>query len=297
MPLASFQLLPESGPRPVVLLLLDGWGLAPAGPANAIDPSLTPNFNRLIAEYPVAALKTDFPNPVLSYLAIGTGQPAFSPESSYEGAATLAEVIAAAGLRQAVIAESEKLALATYFFKGKNDSILSGEDQFIVPSTLGDRISQIETSWKDSLALSSKKIKSRYYDFILLDIANLDLAASSGDPVAVAKILKTIDKGLGRLSKLILDLGGVLVISSAHGNAERILNMKTDLVDREVTENPVPLVIVGRDFAGKTIGRQDVLNNDLSLLESTGSLSDLAPTIIKIMKLAQPASMSGQSLV
>lgn len=286
-----------AGSRPVLLLLLDGWGLAPQSPANAIDLSLCPNLNRLIAEYPVAALQTTFKNPALSYLSLGSGRPAFSLEAPYDEIETLPKIISAAGLRQAYIAESEKFALATYFFKGKNAQLLSGEEQFIISSVAGDYSEKPELSLKELSSLALKKIKSQAYDFILLNLANLDLLASLGDKEAILRILPLLDKTIDRISKAVLDAGGTVLLTSAHGNAERMIDLKIDLVDKEITDNPVPFLVIGPEFKGKTIGRQDVLNNDLSLLEPLGSLSDVAPTVIRIMNLAKPEGMGGQSLV
>lgn len=286
-----------AGLRPVLLLLLDGWGLAPISSANAINLDLCPNLSRLVSEYPVAALQTTFKNPALSYLSLGSGRPAFSLEASYEQVETLPQIISAGGLRQAYIAESEKFALATYFFKGKNSQVLSGEDQFIVSSIAGDYSSQPELALKELSALAVKKIKSGVYDFILLNLSNLDLLSSTGSFEAITKSLPLLDKNIDKLVKVVLDAGGVMLITSAHGNAEKILDLKTDLVDIEITDNPVPFLVIGERFKGKTIGRQDVLSNDLSLLEPYGSLNDVAPTIIKIMNLSKPEGMTGQSLI
>jgi len=86
------------------------------------------------------------------------------------------------------------------------------------------------------------------------------------------------------------------LISSAHGNAEKIRDLLTDLPDKEMTDNPVPLVIVGEKFKGKVIGGHDLVDGDLSLLMPAGTLADVAPTILDIMNLP-PAEMSGRSLL
>ncbi|MCX6798346.1 MAG: hypothetical protein NTX66_04015 [Candidatus Falkowbacteria bacterium] len=284
-------------PRPVVLLLLDGWGLAPAGLANIISSVKLPTFDNLISEYPVAALATTFKSPALSYLTLGGGRPAFSLEASYDDLSTLTKVISAAGLKQALIAESEKFALTSYFLKGKNNHPLLGEDQFIVSSKLGHYEEQPGLVLPDLVNLALKKIKSQRYDFILLNISNLDLLAAIGDKEAIKKSLVLLDKNLARIVKVVLDLHGALIITSAHGNAEKMLDLNTDSVDTDITDNPVPLIIVSENYKGKTIGLKDIINNDLSLLETSGSLCDLAPTIIKIMNLTKPADMSGESLI
>lgn len=284
-------------PRPVVLLLIDGWGIAPVGPANAIDPQHCPVFNRLLFQYPVAILQTAFKNPMLSYLTIGTGRPAFSVDSSYDDFSNLAKLISAAGLRQALIAESEKFALVSYFFKGKNSQSLLGEDNFVIPSLIGPYQNRPELVLKELTSLSLKKIKSGDYDFILINIANLDLLASSGNAELIPEALSLIDRSIEKISKAVLDMSGALLIGSAHGNAERIMNLATEEPDREITDNPVPFLMLEERLKGKTIGLQDVISEDLSLLEVSGSLSDIAPSIIKIMNLSLPDDIKGSSLL
>lgn len=283
--------------RPVVLLLLDGWGLAPGGEANIISQVKTPNFGRLAAEYPVAALATTFKNPALSYLTLGSGRPAFSAAADFSQTETLSQVISAAGLKQALISETEKFTLATYFFKGKNSQRLLGEDDFIVSSKLGDLAQAPELVLKDLLSLSLKKIKSGLYDFILINISNLDILASTGDLGALKKSVSLLDKALAKIAQAVLDAKGAVLVTSAYGNAEKMLAVNIGEVDCEVSDNPVPLIIVSENYKGKTIGLKDLINNDLSLLETSGSLSDLAPTIIKIMNLSQPLGMNGASLI
>lgn len=284
-------------PKPVVLLLLDGWGLAPAGPANIISSVKLPIFNSLISRYPVAALQTTFKNPALSYLTIGCGRPAFSLEADYGEYSTLSKIISRSGLKQALIAESEKFALATYFFKGKSNYELLGEDKFIVSSKLGLGLDDSALAMPDLVNLALRKIKSNQYDFILINIPNLDLLASTGQIETLKKALVLLDKSLGKIVKAVLDLHGALLVTSAHGNAEKMIDLNTESINFEVTDNPVPLLIINEHYEGKTIGLNDVINSDLSLLETKGSLSDLAPTIIKLMNLSKPDDMSGVSLI
>jgi bisphosphoglycerate-independent phosphoglycerate mutase (AlkP superfamily) len=73
--------------------------------------------------------------------------------------------------------------------------------------------------------------------------------------------------------------------------------MITELVDKDITNNPVPVFIVGEEYKGKTIGLSEPLNSDLSLLAPAGNLGDLAPTILSIFNLAKPAEMTGSSLI
>jgi 2,3-bisphosphoglycerate-independent phosphoglycerate mutase len=78
---------------------------------------------------------------------------------------------------------------------------------------------------------------------------------------------------------------------------EKSRNISLDISDIGLTDSPVPLVIVGTEFKGKTIGLADPLNNDLSSLTPAGTLADVAPTILRIMNLNKPDEMTGESLV
>jgi bisphosphoglycerate-independent phosphoglycerate mutase (AlkP superfamily) len=122
-------------PRPVVLLLLGGWGIAPATEANAITAAKTPFFSRLVREYPVALLRPGQKSLNARYLTLGTGRE-FSTENSAV-AVTLTSVIAAAGLKQIKITVAERLAALTYFFNGHAENKFSGEDWKIISSLVG----------------------------------------------------------------------------------------------------------------------------------------------------------------
>ncbi len=140
-------------------------------------------------------------------------------------------------------------------------------------------------------------IKSEQYDFIAVAIPTLDLVALSGDLEAVQKAVELVDASLEKIVNEVLDKKGVIIVSSAGGNVERIKNLATDLSDRELTNNPVPIIIIGAEYKSRTIGLDDPLNNDLSTLKPVGNLADLAPTILRIMNIQQSAEMPGENLI
>jgi 2,3-bisphosphoglycerate-independent phosphoglycerate mutase len=152
-----------------------------------------------------------------------------------------------------------------------------------------------------ALELTDEIIKAidgeKNYDFILINYANSDMIGHTGNLKAAIKAIEIVDKCIGKLNKSILNKNGVMLLTADHGNAEVMFNMQTGMIDKEHTSNPVPFVIIGNEFEGKTIGFQEAPGNDLSLLQPQGILSDIAPTILKIMGIQKPNEMTGRSLV
>lgn len=211
---------------------------------------------------------------------------------------SLGETISKAGLKQLRVAETEKYAHVTYFFNGGREDKNLGEDHELIPSPqVNSYDQQPEMS---ALKVTDKLIKSineNIYDFILVNYANADMVGHTGNLKAAIKGIEALDKCLGRLVKAVLDNNGVLLITADHGNAEVMFNMQTGSIDKEHTANPVPFIVVGEQFEGKTIGFREHPGSDLSLVQPQGILSDVAPTILKIMKIEKPPEMTGRSLI
>jgi 2,3-bisphosphoglycerate-independent phosphoglycerate mutase len=96
---------------------------------------------------------------------------------------------------------------------------------------------------------------------------------------------------------LALSKNGVVLVTADHGNAEELQNIKTGEIDKEHSTNPVPLIIIGNEWEGKNVGMPDTVGGDLSLVQPSGILADVAPTILKIMNLKKPEDMTGTSLI
>lgn len=281
--------------KTLVLLLLDGWGAAPPSEANLISLAKVPTFNNLIKEYPVALLTVPDKNINTRYLSIGSGKNIDDEKIINE--ITLSKILADSNLKQIKITETERLAALTHYFNGHRENKLLGEDWKIISSELGDY--GVKPSLVSSRISSEliKSLKSEKYKFLAVSMPAIDLVAMTGDFKAVKKAIEVVDKNLKKIVETVIEKKAVLIISSAGGNAENMKSMVTELVDKEMTKNPVPVIIVGEDFKGKTIGLSEPLNNDLSLLAPAGSLEDLAPTILDIMNIDKPEEMEGKSLV
>lgn len=280
----------------VVLLLLDGWGVAQASDANAITAASTPNFLNFIKEYPVALLNPGGLGWNVRYLSLGAGCDMADEKAGSE--INLSAVISAAGLSQMKIAETERFAALTNFFNTHHEGKFPREEWKIVSSIGKNK----ETKPTLALKRAVKEIVGAINaetppDFLAAVLPVLDLTAAGGDMDETKKAVTAADKALREIYSAVSQKEGVLIVTAAGGNAERMMDLATDLPDTGLTKNPVPFLIVGEEYKGRTIGLDEPFNNDLSSLAPAGTLADVAPTILNIMGLEKPASMSGESLI
>ncbi len=276
--------------RPIVLLLLDGWGVSETRDNNAIRQAEIPNFKHLVAHYPAAVISGSAKKDSANYTMIGTS-------STDLGADSLSKVISSCQLKQIKIAETEKFALVSSFFNNSEEQF-RGEDYGLVPSVVkeaGDI--NIKMATPEVIKRLNKALKSDRYDFILLSLANIDNVSHTGDFKKTIKAIEFVDQSLKKIAQSVLNHHGILIITSSHGYAEQVFDLQTDLATTENTDNPVPFIIVGDEYAGKTIGLEEAPANDLSLLEPIGSILDISPTILHLMGLDIPEGMTGESLI
>jgi 2,3-bisphosphoglycerate-independent phosphoglycerate mutase len=131
----------------------------------------------------------------------------------------------------------------------------------------------------------TKALEQDGYEFALVNYANPDMVAHTGNYAATAKAIRTVDREVARLIKSVLKIGGCLLITADHGNAEGLINLKTGEIDTEHSCNPVPLILIG-----------DAYPKAKTKLRRGGKLADVAPTILKIMGIKKPREMTGKSL-
>ena len=202
---------------------------------------------------------------------------AYAPQSLSH---SLGEYLAERGLRQLRIAETEKYAHVTFFFSGGREEPYAGEDRILVPSPkVATYDLKPEMSCPEVTDKLVEAIRAQHYDFIVCNLANADMVGHSGRLDAAIKAVEAIDVALGRVSAAIRASGGEMLITADHGNLEQ---MRADdgQPHTQHTVGPVPLVYVGRKA---TLAH--------------GALRDLAPTVLALLGLAQPAEMTGHSLV
>ena len=141
-------------------------------------------------------------------------------------------------------------------------------------------------------------IIAQKYDFIVLNFANVDMVGHTGNLKAAIKAVETIDAALKQIVRTILDFHGIVVVTADHGNAEEMIKSRSGLIDKEHSKNPVPFLIIGRDWENDAWQTDHAAHKeDISIKTPAGVLSDVAPTMLRLMGLAQPAEMSGRSLL
>jgi 2,3-bisphosphoglycerate-independent phosphoglycerate mutase len=196
---------------------------------------------------------------------------------------TFGEYIANLGLHQLRIAETEKYAHVTFFFNGGIEAPNEGEERILVPSPqVATYDLQPEMSAEEVTDRLVEAIGSGRYDAIICNYANGDMVGHTGNFDAAVQAIEVLDGCLGRVAAAVEQAGGEMLITADHGNAEQMLDPKAGQAHTAHTLNPVPLIYVGHSAP--------------SLMEN-GALCDIAPTLLQIMGLPQPAAMTGRSLL
>jgi 2,3-bisphosphoglycerate-independent phosphoglycerate mutase len=211
--------------------------------------------------------RADFPFPV-----------AFDEQEVHN---TLAEVLAANGLRQLHVAETEKYAHVTYFFNGGEEKEWEGETRILVPSP------RDVPSYDHKPEMSVAEVTDRFcdevgndYAFAVVNFANPDMVGHTGSIPAVVAAVEAADAALGKVVECVRAAEGVCLVTADHGNAEQMLEPDGVSPFTAHTTNLVPLVLTSDDFA----------------LQKSGELSDLAPTVLGMLGLGIPVDMTGNRL-
>tara|TARA_Y100001968_G_scaffold288630_1_gene291032 strand:- start:2714 stop:4336 length:1623 start_codon:yes stop_codon:yes gene_type:complete len=213
---------------------------------------------------------------------------AFPPESLND---LLGQVVAENGLRQYRTAETEKYPHVTYFLNGGIEKPLPGEDRHLVPSPRVATYDLKPEMSADELTKTCKQaIENGVYSLVIINFANPDMVGHTGDMEAAMKAIQTVDTCVGQLLQSIGKMGGTLLITADHGNAELMQGPDGEPWTAHTT-NPVPVILIE--------GEKRKLNgygNDLRLRKG-GGLSDLAPTLLHLLNLSKPDAMTGSSLI
>ena len=198
---------------------------------------------------------------------------------------TFGEFLAANGLKQLRLAETEKYAHVTFFFNGGVEDPNVDEFRLLVnsPKDVATYDLKLEMSAPEVGMDLVEAIKSDKYDVIVINFANPDMVGHTGVIPAAVKAVERVDELVGEAVKAVEETDGVMFICADHGNAEKMLDYETGKPHTAHTTNPVPFILVN---AGEGVS-----------LREGGCLADIAPTLIDIMGLEQPKEMTGKSLI
>jgi 2,3-bisphosphoglycerate-independent phosphoglycerate mutase len=197
---------------------------------------------------------------------------------------TLGQWVAAKGKTQYRLAETEKYPHVTFFMNGGVETPNDGEDRYVAPSPKVKTYDmQPEMSASEVTQRCVAIIQAQQHDLILMNFANPDMVGHTGDLDAAIAACEAVDTGLGVILDALAKAGGAMLLTADHGNCELMWDATTNGPHTAHTTNPVPLALIGGP-------------SDLSLRDG-GRLGDLAPSLLELMQLDQPAEMTGESLL
>ena len=196
---------------------------------------------------------------------------------------TLGEYLSKHGLKQLRIAETEKYAHVTFFFNGGVEKVSEGEDRALINSPkVATYDLQPEMSAPEVTDTLMKKLDSGDLDVVILNYANCDMVGHTGVIESAVKAVETVDACIGKVTDKILSMGGAMLVTADHGNADQMIDPETGGAFTAHTTFPVPFIVIGC--------------GDVKL-RSGGVLADIAPTMLDILELEKPAEMTGTSII
>ena len=210
---------------------------------------------------------------------------AFPPEAlSQDMPSIFGETVSRAGKRQLRIAETEKYAHVTFFFNGQREEPYEGEDRILVPSSKDVPTYDLKPSMSapEIAGRLSEAIRSREHDVAICNFANPDMVGHTGILEAATEAVATVDRCLGRVLEAVEAVGGAVIVTADHGNAEQMIHYETSEPHTAHTTNLVPFVLFDSEFGGR--------------IRPGGSLCDVSPTLLAMMDVDQPHEMTGRDL-
>lgn len=209
--------------------------------------------------------------------------PVAFPQQNLEN--TLGEILSQNSLQQLRIAETEKYAHVTFFFNGGIEEPDLGEERILIPSPkVATYNLQPEMSAPEVTKTLLAQVRENTYDVIILNFANPDMVGHTGVFEATVKAVEAVDSCLGEIYAAVQEMGGTLIVTADHGNAEAKVDLKTGLPLTAHSTNPVPFILADDSYIG-------------GQLRDGGALCDIAPTMLELLGIPQPAEMTGKSLV
>lgn len=197
---------------------------------------------------------------------------------------TLGEVVSNRNLNQLRAAETEKIAMVTYYFNGQNENTFPGESHLFVDSQKVATYDLTPRMSTDKLIEDfCEKVKNDHFSLAVVNIASPDMVAHTGKIDKTVEAIKAADDALAKLVSLSKETGSYLLITADHGNAEELLDLSTGGVNTEHSKLPVPFIVFHKD--------------DFHYELQPGKLGDIAPTILNLLQLEKPSEMNGKDLI
>jgi 2,3-bisphosphoglycerate-independent phosphoglycerate mutase len=205
---------------------------------------------------------------------------AFLPQALHH---TLGEILAKHGMKQLRLAETEKYAHVTFFLNGGSERVFAHEKRILIPSpSVATYDLKPEMSSLKLTEILVTAIQNREYDVIICNFANADMVGHTGNFEATIRAIECLDHAMHEIWHALKKAGGQLLITADHGNAESMFDDKTHQAHTAHTNQPVPLLYVGENWHFNQI---------------TGSLIDIAPTLLKLLGIEPPNEMTGKALL
>ena len=213
---------------------------------------------------------------------------AFPPESLNN---FIGQIVSENGLKQYRTAETEKYPHVTYFFNGGVEIPLPGEERHLIPSPRVATYDLAPEMSAEELTIScSNAIKSGKYSFIVINFANPDMVGHTGNMDAAIKAIETVDRCIGKIVNATGEMGGSILITADHGNAE-VMKGPSGEPWTAHTINKVPLIFIEGEKR-----KIPNMGNEIYLRDNAG-LADIAPTLLQLLNLPIPKEMTGKSLI
>lgn len=200
----------------------------------------------------------------------------------------IGRILSDRGIRQLRAAESEKERFVGFYFNGQQEQNFPGEDRLIIASPsvpTYDKKPEMSAKELSDALIRDFELSPTAYGFTLVNFANPDMVGHTGNIEATIKACSVVDACVGEIVRIVESLGGVVMLTADHGNAEELLNLISGEVNTEHSTNPVPFIVIGKQFLGDSRTLQ------------TGILADVAPTILYLLGIDKPESMTGRNLL
>ena len=235
-------------------------------------------FYTCLTEYDIKLHDKNYADPIVPTAFTNNELPEVNRNNS------LGEIISGLNLKQIRIAETEKYRHVTSFFNVGRQEEFAGEERVLIPSSKVITYDQLpEMSAKGVGEKTIEAIESKKYSLIVVNFANADMVGHTGIIPATVKALESLDYNLGEIYKAVIETSGVLIITADHGNADQMFN-EDGSIRTAHSLNPVPFILIDTQMKNKK-------------LKESGTLADIAPTILDVMSIQKPVEMTGKTLI